>query len=161
MGCYGIGIERSMAAAIECHHDDKGIVWPVAIAPFEAVVLVTQPDDEATAAAGEKVHRQLLASGVDTIIDDRSERVGVKFRDAELVGIPLRVTVGSRGLANGVVELTERASDETRRVPPCGDRRRGAQDRRPGQAEQRSEAADRSPPLITGARPSTCPGSLR
>lgn len=117
MGCYGIGIERSMAAAIECHHDDKGIVWPVAIAPFEAVVLVTQPDDEATAAAGEKVHRQLLASGVDTIIDDRSERVGVKFRDAELVGIPLRVTVGSRGLANGVVELTERASDETRRVP--------------------------------------------
>nr|WP_257018885.1 YbaK/EbsC family protein [Streptomyces sp. TLI_235] len=117
MGCYGIGIERSMAAAVECHHDDKGIVWPMAIAPFEAVVLVAQPDDEATAAAGEKVYRQLLASGVDTIIDDRSERVGVKFRDAELVGIPLRVTVGRRGLADGVVELTERAPDETRRVP--------------------------------------------
>lgn len=117
MGCYGIGIERSMAAAVECHHDDKGIVWPMAIAPFEAVVVVAQPDDGATAAAGEKVYRQLLAAGVDTIIDDRSERVGVKFRDAELVGIPLRVTVGSRGLANGAVELTERASDETRRIP--------------------------------------------
>ncbi len=117
MGSYGIGVERAIASAVECHHDDKGIVWPVSIAPFEAVVTVAQPDDEATASAGEQVYQQLLAAGVETVIDDRTERVGVKFKDAELVGIPLRVTVGKRGLADGVVELTDRASGETQRIP--------------------------------------------
>ncbi len=117
MGSYGIGIERAMAAIVESHHDEKGIAWPLSVAPFAVDVVVAQSDDPATAEAGDAVYRTLLAAGVDTILDDRPERAGVKFRDAELVGIPLRVTVGKRGLAEGAVELTVRASGETERVP--------------------------------------------
>jgi prolyl-tRNA synthetase len=120
MGSYGIGVERAMAAIVECHHDEKGIVWPVAVAPFAVVVVVAQSDDAATAGAGDTIYRALLDAGVDALVDDRAERAGVKFRDAELVGIPLRVTVGKRGLAEGVVELTSRASGETDRVPVDG-----------------------------------------
>ena len=117
MGCYGIGVERAMAACIEVHHDDKGIVWPVAVAPFEAVVTVAQQNDGAVAEAGERAYAALLAAGVDVIIDDRPDRAGVKFSDAELVGIPFRVTVGKRGVAAGVAELTSRATGETVTVP--------------------------------------------
>ena len=117
MGCYGIGVERAMAACIEVHHDDKGIVWPAAVAPFEAVVVVAQQNDEAVAAAGEQAYRALLDAGVDVIIDDRPDRAGVKFSDAELVGIPFRVTIGKRGLASGVAELTDRRTGETVSVP--------------------------------------------
>ncbi|WP_329568780.1 proline--tRNA ligase [Kitasatospora sp. NBC_01266] len=117
MGSYGIGVERAMAAAIECHHDEKGIVWPLSIAPFAVAVVIAQPKDEQTAKAGEEIYRELLAAGVEVIVDDRDERLGVKFADVELVGIPLRVTVGKRGLAEGVVELTSRATGETERVP--------------------------------------------
>jgi prolyl-tRNA synthetase len=116
MGSYGIGVERAMAAIVECHHDDKGIVWPMAVAPFHVAIVVAQPDHEATAATAERIYQQLLAAGIDVIIDDRSERAGVKFRDVELVGIPLRITVGSRNLADGAVELTERASGMTEKV---------------------------------------------
>ncbi len=116
MGSYGIGVERAMAAIIEVHHDTKGIVWPAAVAPFEAVVVVAQQDDPAVAEMGEQVYRRLLDAGVDTIIDDRSVRAGVKFSDAELVGIPFRVTVGKRGLAAGTAELTDRATGETIQV---------------------------------------------
>ncbi|MCL2584112.1 MAG: proline--tRNA ligase [Streptosporangiales bacterium] len=117
MGCYGIGVERAMAAAIEVHHDDKGIVWPAAIAPFEAVVVVAQHNDEAVAGKGEEVYRALAEAGVDVIIDDRKERAGVKFRDAELVGIPYRITVGKRGVASGTAEVTDRATGETVEIP--------------------------------------------
>jgi prolyl-tRNA synthetase len=117
MGCYGIGVERAMAAVIEVHHDDKGIVWPAAVAPFEVVVVVTQQDDAAVAQAGERLYQSLLAAGADVIIDDRAVRAGVKFSDAELVGIPFRVTVGKRGLASGSVELTDRAAGSTVQVP--------------------------------------------
>jgi prolyl-tRNA synthetase len=113
MGSYGIGVERAMAAIVERHHDDRGIVWPVSVAPFTVVVTVTQAEDTEVAKAGESVYEQLLAAGVDVIIDDRAERAGVKFRDAELTGIPLRVTVGKRGLAGGTVEVTRRATGET------------------------------------------------
>jgi prolyl-tRNA synthetase len=113
MGSYGIGVERAMAAIIEVHHDRKGIVWPAAVAPFEAVVVVAQQDDAAVAGVGEQVYRRLLDAGVDTIIDDRPVRAGVKFSDAELVGIPFRVTIGKRGLASGTAELTDRATSET------------------------------------------------
>lgn len=113
MGCYGIGVERAMATCVEAHHDAKGIVWPVAVAPFEAVVVVAQQDDQAVAAAGEQLYQRLLDAGVDVIIDDRSVRAGVKFGDAELVGIPLRVTIGKRGLASGTADLTDRATGET------------------------------------------------
>jgi prolyl-tRNA synthetase len=117
MGSYGIGVERAMAACIEVHHDARGIVWPAAIAPFEAVVVVAQQDDTAVAEMGEQVYRQLGAAGVDVIIDDRGVRAGVKFSDAELVGIPYRVTIGKRGLASGSAEVTDRATGETVPVP--------------------------------------------
>jgi prolyl-tRNA synthetase len=113
MGCYGIGVERAMAAIVECHHDDRGIVWPVPVAPFSVVVTVAQSEDTEVAKAGESVYEQLAAAGVEVVIDDRAERAGVKFRDAELTGIPLRVTVGKRGLASGTVEITRRATGET------------------------------------------------
>jgi prolyl-tRNA synthetase len=116
MGCYGIGVERAMAACIEVHHDAKGIVWPAAVAPFEAVVVVAQQDDGAVAEKGEQVYRGLLDAGVDVIIDDRSVRAGVKFSDAELVGIPFRITIGKRGLASGTAEVTDRATGETTAV---------------------------------------------
>jgi prolyl-tRNA synthetase len=118
MGCYGIGVERAMAAIVECHHDDRGIVWPVSVAPFSVVVTVAQPEDTEVAKAGESVYEQLTAAGIEVIIDDRAERAGVKFRDAELTGIPLRVTVGKRGLAEGLVEITRRATGETVGVAP-------------------------------------------
>ena len=117
MGSYGIGVERAMSAIIEVHHDQKGIVWPAAVAPFEAVVVVAQQDDAAVAGVGEQVYRRLLDAGVDTIIDDRPVRAGVKFSDAELVGIPFRVTIGKRGLASGTAELTDRATGETIAIP--------------------------------------------
>jgi prolyl-tRNA synthetase len=113
MGCYGIGVERAMAAIVERHHDDRGIVWPVSVAPFAVVVTVAQTEDTEVAKAGEAVYEQLTAAGVEVIIDDRAERAGVKFRDAELTGIPLRITVGKRGLADGLVEITRRATGET------------------------------------------------
>ncbi|HSV64450.1 MAG TPA: proline--tRNA ligase [Mycobacteriales bacterium] len=117
MGSYGIGVERAIAAIVECHHDAKGIVWPMAVAPFHVAVVVTQPEHADTAHTAEHIYQALRAAGADVIIDDRNERAGVKFRDVELVGIPLRVTVGSRNLADGAVELTERASGQTERVP--------------------------------------------
>jgi prolyl-tRNA synthetase len=116
MGCYGIGVERGMAAIVESHHDDRGIVWPTAVAPFSVVITVAQSEDPESAAVGESLYGELGAAGVEVIIDDRAERAGVKFRDAELTGIPLRVTVGKRGLAEGVVEVTGRATGETVKV---------------------------------------------
>jgi prolyl-tRNA synthetase len=117
MGSYGIGVERAMAAIVEGHHDDKGIVWPMAVAPFQVAVVVAQSDDATVAEAGERIYQELLAEGVEIVIDDRPERAGVKFRDVELVGIPLRITVGKRALAGGVIELTDRATDQTETVP--------------------------------------------
>jgi prolyl-tRNA synthetase len=117
MGCYGIGVERAMATCVEVHHDEKGIVWPVSVAPFEAVVVVAQQNDGGVAEAGERAYQALLEAGVDVIIDDRPDRAGVKFSDAELVGIPFRITIGKRGVAAGTAELTDRATGETEVVP--------------------------------------------
>ena len=102
-----------MAAIVESHHDDRGIVWPLAVAPFSVVIVVAQSEDAESAAVGESLYGELSSAGAEVIIDDRAERAGVKFRDAELTGIPLRVTVGKRGLAEGVVEVTKRATGET------------------------------------------------
>jgi prolyl-tRNA synthetase len=117
MGCYGIGVERAMATIVEVHHDDKGIIWPAAVAPFEVVVVIAQQEDAAVANAGEQVYQALLEAGVEVIVDDRQVRAGVKFSDAELVGIPFRVTVGKRGLAAGTAELTDRATGSTVAIP--------------------------------------------
>jgi prolyl-tRNA synthetase len=116
MGSYGIGIGRNMAAAAETHHDDNGLIWPVAIAPYEAVVTIVSLKDEASVAAGENLYAELKARGVDVILDDRDARAGVKFADAELIGIPYRVTIGPKALAEGEVEFTPRATGETERV---------------------------------------------
>jgi prolyl-tRNA synthetase len=117
MGCYGIGVERAIAAIAEMHHDDSGLTWPVQVAPAEVTVVLLSARDEAAAAVAEDIYRGLLASGADSLIDDRDERPGVKFRDAELTGIPCRVSVGSRDLADGVVEVTRRSTGEKVRVP--------------------------------------------
>jgi prolyl-tRNA synthetase len=116
MGSYGIGLERNLAAVVETHYDDKGIAWPVTVAPYEVVITVLKLDD-ATLGAADEIYDALGDAGVDVIIDDRNERPGVKFNDAELIGIPYRVTVGPRGLADGVVEINERATGMTEPVP--------------------------------------------
>jgi prolyl-tRNA synthetase len=120
MGSYGIGVGRNVAAVVESHHDAKGIVWPVNVAPYEVVVTVVKMDDAASVAAAEEIYDGLRAAGIDTIIDDRDERPGVKFADAELIGIPYRVTVGPKGVATGTAEVTTR-SDGTTEAIPLGD----------------------------------------
>ncbi len=117
MGSYGIGVERAMAAIAEVHHDDAGLTWPAAVAPAEATVILLSPRDEGARSAAESLYSGLLAAGIDAAIDDRDERPGVKYKDAELTGIPCRITVGSRDLADGVAEVTSRASGEKERVP--------------------------------------------
>ncbi len=117
MGCYGIGLDRIAASAVEAHHDVNGIAWPVSIAPFHVVVTPVKANDAAQAAVAEKLERELEAAGVDVLLDDRDARAGVKFKDADLVGIPFRVVLGPRGLAQGKVELFERATSATTEVP--------------------------------------------
>jgi prolyl-tRNA synthetase len=117
MGCYGIGVGRTVAAAIEQRHDDRGILWPMTIAPFHVIVVPVNVNDEKTAAAAEELYRGLGAEGVEVLLDDRDERAGVKFNDADLIGIPLRVTIGPKGLAAGNVEIKFRRTGETRTVP--------------------------------------------
>ncbi|MFP3914361.1 MAG: proline--tRNA ligase [Actinomycetota bacterium] len=117
MGSYGIGVERNMAAVVETSHDERGIIWPVSVAPYEAVITVLRADDPTSASAAEDLYRRLEEVGVETLLDDRAERPGVKFADAELIGIPWRITVGPRGVEAGTVELTERSTMETVEVP--------------------------------------------
>ena len=116
MGSYGIGLERGMAAVVESSSDENGIIWPVSVAPYEVVVTVVRVDDAATLAAAEKLYAELGNLEVEVLLDDRAERPGVKFADAELIGIPYRVTVGPRGVAEGKVELTTRRSLTTDEV---------------------------------------------
>ncbi len=115
MGSYGIGIGRNMAAIVESNHDDKGIIWPMSVAPWHVVVVVLGGDSDVEAAAIQ-VHDRLESAGIEVLLDDRRERAGVKFHDAELIGFPLRITMGPRGLADGVVELTTRADGTTETV---------------------------------------------
>ncbi len=115
MGSYGIGVERIMAAAIELHHDADGIVWPKANAPFDVVVTVTNTKQAEMKEAGERLYAELRAAGLEVLLDDRDERAGVKFKDADLIGIPFRVTVGKK-IAEGKVELFDRASKQSEDV---------------------------------------------
>ena len=115
MGSYGIGIGRAMAAVAEVHHDDRGLVWPAAVAPYATVITVASMRDDAAVAAAERLYGELQDRGVEVLLDDRDARAGVKFADAELVGIPWRITAG-RAVADGEVELTERATGDTQRV---------------------------------------------
>jgi len=117
MGCYGIGITRSLAAVIEQHNDHAGIAWPMSVAPLEVAVLPLAVDDDTVFPVAERLWRELADAGVEVVIDDRNERAGVKFADADLIGWPYQLVVGSRGLAEGTVELKERATGERTSVP--------------------------------------------
>jgi len=113
MGCYGIGVTRTMAAAVEQNYDERGIIWPVQIAPYQVIVVPVSNKDANLMQAAEAIYHDLNNAGVEAVIDDRSERAGVKFNDADLVGYPLRITVGSKGIVNGEVELFQRHNGET------------------------------------------------
>ncbi len=115
MGCYGVGITRSLAAVIEQHNDEGGIVWPVSVAPLEVAVIPLGEGEIMDAA--ERIWRELAEIGVETILDDRDERAGVKFADADLIGWPFQVVIGKKGLAEGIVELKDRATGERERIP--------------------------------------------
>lgn len=120
MGCYGIGIPRTLAAIVEQSHDENGIIWPPSVAPFQAVIVVANVRDTAALQAGQEIHDALAARGVDVLLDDRDERAGVKFKDADLVGCPVRVVAG-KGVANGVVEIrARRDAGSVREVPRAG-----------------------------------------
>jgi prolyl-tRNA synthetase len=117
MGCYGIGIGRILVAAIEAFHDDRGIVWPHAIAPFSVVITPIKYDGEVQAAA-DLLYHQLTAAKVDVLLDDRPDaRPGVKFADADLIGIPVRINIGERGLKDGNVEVKPRRDADASIVP--------------------------------------------
>ena len=114
MGCYGIGVSRTVQAVIEQSHDKDGIVWPASVAPFQVVIENLDPKVEEVSKVADELERQLEASGVDVIVDDREERPGVKFKDADLIGFPVRVVVGAKGLANGGVEVKRRTDDKSK-----------------------------------------------
>jgi prolyl-tRNA synthetase len=116
MGCYGIGVSRLVAAAIEQHHDEHGILWPVPVAPYH-VALLSVGADAAIVARADETYATLQAAGIDVLYDDRPERPGVKFMDADLLGLPYRVVVGRRGLAEGWAEVRRRGEKEDQRVP--------------------------------------------
>ncbi len=116
MGCYGIGLNRIVAAAIEAHHDDGGIIWPRTIAPFEVIVISLDPKDETAARTAGEIHDRLAGAGVDVLYDDRDERAGFKFKDADLIGVPLRVVIGKKSLAEGLVEFSERREPEKKEM---------------------------------------------
>ena len=120
MGSYGIGVERAIAVIAEVHHDDAGLAWPTQVAPAEVNVLALSVTDEAVRTTAEDLYATLQGAGLDVLLDDRDVRPGVKFRDSELVGIPVRVSVGARDLAEGVVEVTGRADGQKDRVPLSG-----------------------------------------
>lgn len=116
MGCYGIGVGRTMAAAIEQNHDKDGIIWPSAIAPFSAIVLPLNVRSEKTYAAARAIYDKLTETGTDVILDDRDERAGVKFKDADLLGIPCQIVVGDKGVSRGIVEIKNRATREVKEI---------------------------------------------
>jgi prolyl-tRNA synthetase len=117
MGCYGIGVNRIVAAAIEAGHDDAGICWPESIAPFAVLIVALDVRDAEVMSTATRLHDELEARGIEVLLDDREARPGFKFKDADLIGVPLRVTVGKRSLADGVVEIKRRTDDDVIKVP--------------------------------------------
>lgn len=115
MGSHGIGISRTMAAIIEQYYDEKGIMWPLAVAPYHVIVTVVDPKKADQLEVGEKIYADLKKRGVEVVLDDRKERAGVKFNDAELIGFPLRVTVG-RDAKDGLVEFGVRGNDDKEKI---------------------------------------------
>ena len=117
MGCYGIGISRTAAAAVEAHYDEHGIKWPLAIAPYHAVIIPVSTKDETQMKVANDLYETLRKHGVEAVIDDRDERPGVKFKDADLIGFPYRITVG-KTISEGLVEFKVRETEEISKVKP-------------------------------------------
>jgi prolyl-tRNA synthetase len=115
MGSYGIGVERIISASVEQQHDEDGIIWPKTLAPFDVVVTITNMKQDDLREAGEKLYRDLQSAGLDVLLDDRDERAGVKFKDADLIGIPYRITIGKK-VGDGVVELYDRRAKQSEDV---------------------------------------------
>jgi prolyl-tRNA synthetase len=120
VGCYGIGITRIMAAVVEQFHDDAGLMWPRALAPFQVVVILANNDHTEAVAEAERIYGELIELGVETLLDDRDERGGVKFADADLIGYPVQLVVGKRGIEAGTVDLKLRATGERGTAPLAG-----------------------------------------
>jgi prolyl-tRNA synthetase len=118
MGCYGIGVTRTMAAVVEQYHDDKGIIWPMSVAPFHVIVTLAKPDDANALKMAEDIYESLLGEGIEAVLDDRDERAGVKFNDADIFGIPIRITVG-RKYADGIVEYKLRREKDILEMSPA------------------------------------------
>jgi len=118
MGCYGIGVSRIVAAAIEQSHDQNGIIWPLPIAPFQVLILPVNYEHEKIRTISNRIYKQLESAGYEVLMDDRDERAGVKFKDADLIGIPIRITVGEKTLAKNIVEVKLRGEKEVREVEP-------------------------------------------
>ena len=117
MGCYGIGVSRCLAAIIEQNCDENGIIWPMSVAPYKVTVIPVNVKDDTQREMAESIYKELTSNGIETIIDDRNERAGVKFNDSELIGIPLRITVGKKANA-GIVEFKVRKSGEMCELSP-------------------------------------------
>jgi len=117
MGCYGIGVSRTLAAIVEQHHDEHGIIWPVSVAPFEVEIIALDVDDELVWPVAQDIAEGLVRAGVEVVVDDRTERPGVKFNDADLMGFPYQIVCGARGLKKGVAELKHRAGGERQELP--------------------------------------------
>ena len=117
MGCYGIGISRTLQAVIEQSNDADGIVWPWSVAPWQVLVINLDPQDAAASDVAKRLATAAEQAGADVLVDDRAERPGVKFKDADLIGLPLRLTVGGRGLKEGIFELKWRHEKEVKKVP--------------------------------------------
>jgi prolyl-tRNA synthetase len=116
MGCYGIGVTRTLAAVVEQHHDENGIIWPVSVAPYHVIITLVKPDDEEQSRLAEEIYSSLEEAGLEVLLDDRKERPGVKFKDADLIGIPVRITVGKLA-GEGKVEYKLRRDSEKEEIP--------------------------------------------
>ena len=117
MGCYGIGISRTAAAAVEAHYDEHGIKWPISIAPYHAIIVPVNIQDTLQMEVAEKLYKELKANGVEVVLDDRDERAGVKFKDADLIGFPYRITVG-KTINDGFVEYKVRETGDVEKLKP-------------------------------------------
>ncbi len=112
MGCYGIGVSRTMAAAVEQKNDEYGIVWPMSIAPYQVIIVPVNAKKEEQMEVANRLYAELQAQGIEVILDDRDERAGVKFKDADLIGIPIRITIGPKSLQENQVEVKKRWEEE-------------------------------------------------
>jgi prolyl-tRNA synthetase len=116
MGCYGLGIGRTAAAAIEQNHDEQGIIWPISLAPFEVILTPVNTQDKTVMEAADQLYGLLQQEKIETLYDDRSERPGIKFNDADLIGIPYRLTLGTKSIKEGVVEIFDRRARQVEKV---------------------------------------------